>query len=168
MSIADNVNFIIRELCEQNKIAQDNGYGPFCAAICNENGDILTVAHNSVILENSSVCHAEINAIKQIQNQFNTYDLSKHNLSICITAEPCVMCIGAIMWSGIKNVYYGLPSKDVEEVSGFIEGYKPEWQEYFKKIGINVVGGIEKEECKKALEYYVNSKKTIYKPSRMD
>ena len=161
-------NVIIKELCSQNIIAQDLGYGPFCAGICDENGSILTVAHNSVVVENSSICHAEINAIKQMQIQYNTYDLSKYNLSVYITAEPCIMCIGAIMWSGIKKVYYGLSSKEVEQVSGFIEGYKPGWEDYFKSIGIQVTGGIEKEECKKLLKHYISSGKTVYKPERLN
>ena len=164
----DNASLIIKELCRQNLIAQETGYGPFCAAICNEDGHILTVAHNSVLIENSSVCHAEINAIKQIQVQYNTYDLSKYNLSIYITAEPCIMCIGAIMWSGIKKVYYGLPSSDVEKVSGFLEGYKPDWENYFKKIGIEVHGSIATEECKQVLEHYVMGGNKIYKPKSLD
>ena len=159
---------VIKELSRQNIIAQNAGYGPFCAAICNDEGHILTVAHNSVLIENSSVCHAEINAIKQIQVQYNTYDLSKYNLSVCITAEPCIMCIGAIMWSGIKNVYYGLRSKDVEEISGFIEGYKPDWENYFKKLGIEVQGSIAVEDCQKALEHYISKGNKIYKPQNLD
>lgn len=167
MEVSSQIKTIIREICEQNIIAQDTGCGPFCAAICDKYNNILTIAHNTVIKENSSVCHAEINAIKHMQIQYDTYDLSPLELSICITAEPCIMCIGAIMWSGIKNVYYGLPSKDVEKISGFIEGYKPNWEEYFKKIGINVVGSIETEACKKVLENYVKSNNIIYKPKTL-
>lgn len=167
MEVSPNINIIIKELCSQNIIAQENGFGPFCAAICDENNNILSVAHNSVVQENLSVCHAEMNAIKQIQVQYNTYDLSKYNLSICITAEPCIMCVGAIMWSGIKRVYYGLPSTEVEKISGFIEGYKPDWEKYFAQLGISVVGGIETEECKKVLQNYVSLGKTIYKPERL-
>ena len=168
MKELQNVNFIMKELCRQNEIAQEQGFGPFCAAICDEKGNILTVAHNSVVLENSSVCHAEINAIKQMQVQYNTYDLSQYNLSICITAEPCMMCIGAIMWSGIKKVFYGLPSTEVEKISGFVEGYKPDWEKYFKEIGIFVHGGIEQDACKEPLQRYVTAGKTIYKPERLN
>ena len=168
MQISNKIKSIICDLANANVSAQENGYGPFCAAICDKDENILAIAHNSVIIENSSVCHAEINAIREIQKKYNTYDLSKYNLSICITAEPCIMCIGAIMWAGIKKVYYGLPSKDVEKISGFIEGYKPDWEEYFKKIGIDVQGGIETQTCKKALENYVKTNKTIYKPQRLN
>ena len=51
------------------------------------------------------------------------------------------MCMGGIMWSGIKAVYYGVPSKRVEEIAGFDEGYKPGWVEAFAPRGIKVEGG---------------------------
>ena len=77
------------------------------------------------------------------------------------------MCAGAIMWSGIKKVFYGVSSKDVEEITGFDEGYKPEWMQQFKKRNILVCGNIEEEIGKNVLRNYVKSGKTIYKPERL-
>jgi len=70
------------------------------------------------------------------------------------------------MWSGIKEVYYGVPSKDVENITGFDEGFKPSWFKEFKKRGIIVYGNIEPEACKKELHRYVNDKNIIYKLQR--
>ena len=70
------------------------------------------------------------------------------------------------MWSGIKNVYFGVYSKDVEAITGFDEGYKPNWIEQFKLRGINVYGGIEQEYGKKVLAQYVKNGNTVYKPDR--
>ena len=162
--IPDYVTKIIKELCKQNIEAQKKGYGPFCAAICNKNGEIIAMEHNSVLIDNCSLCHAEINTIKAAQQKLKTYDLSSFDLSICISAEPCSMCVGAIMWAGIKNVYYGTPSETVERITGFDEGYKPDWDKYFAKKGINVVGNIEPKLCEDVLYKYVNAGKTIYKP----
>jgi tRNA(Arg) A34 adenosine deaminase TadA len=97
---------------------------------------------------------------------YGTYDLSKYNLSLYITAEPCMMCIGAIMWSGIKNVYYGLPSEVVEKITGFDEGFKPDWIDEFKKRGITVYGNIVPELGKQALTEYINNGHKVYKPER--
>lgn len=74
------------------------------------------------------------------------------------------MCVGGIMWSGIKEVYYGVPSKTVEEIIGFDEGFKPHWFRELKKRGIVVYGNIEPEE--QQLHKYVNDGKEVYKPSR--
>ena len=74
------------------------------------------------------------------------------------------MCAGAIMWSGIKTVYFGVPSSEVEKITGFDEGYKPNWIKEFKKRGITVYGNIEPKAGEKVLQEYVNSGKETYKP----
>ena len=74
------------------------------------------------------------------------------------------MCAGAIMWSGIKTVYFGVPSSEVEKITGFDEGYKPNWIKEFKKRDITVYGNIEPKAGEKVLQEYVKSGKEIYKP----
>lgn len=164
------------------------GSGPFLAAIYDDKGNDIAKAANSVVSENCSHNHAEMNAIKAAEKALGTYDLSQHNLSLYVTAEPCMMCLGGIMWSGIKEVYYGVPSKDVEKITGFDEGFKPslidefkklkrffkvhriglkpKWFYEFKKRGITVYGNIEAEAGKKVLRDYVKNGKTVYQPQR--
>ena len=157
---------IILELQNELKEHINNGSGPFLAAITDDKGNIISKTSNSVVSECCSNNHAEMNAIKAAQKKLGEYDLSKHNLSLYVTSEPCIMCIGGIMWSGIKAVYYGVPSKQVEEITGFDEGFKPNWFEEFKNRGICVYGNIEVDEGKKVLYDYVQTGKTIYKPKR--
>lgn len=144
----------------------ETGAGPFLAAIYDENNNLIAKETNSVINENCSNNHAEINTIRKAEEKFGTYDLSPYNLSLYVTSEPCIMCLGAIMWSGIKNVYYGVPSKRVEEITGFDEGFKPDWLEEFKNRGITVYGKIAQEEGEEILINYVKSGKKVYMPSR--
>lgn len=157
---------IILELQKETPKHFNRNYGPFMAAIYDENGNLIAKAQNSVIPGCDCTNHAEMNAIRLAQKKLKTYDLSKYNLSIYVTAEPCVMCAGGIMWSGIKNVYFSVYSKDVEAITGFDEGYKPDWIEQFKKRGINVYGGIEEEYGKQILRKYVADGNKIYKPER--
>lgn len=100
------------------------------------------------------------------KKKLGTYDLAPYNLSLYVTAEPCMMCIGGIMWSGIKNVYYGVPSKTVEKITGFDEGFKPNWFKEFKKRGITVYGNIEPKIGEEELHKYMEAGKTVYKPTR--
>ena len=157
---------IIRDLQNETPKQFNHNYGPFLAAIYDDKGNLIAKAQNSVIPSCDCTNHAEMNAIRLAQKKLNTYDLSKYNLSIYVTAEPCIMCAGAIMWSGLKNVYFSVYSKDVENITGFDEGYKPNWISQFKKRGINVYGGIEQELGKQILSEYVNEGNTIYKPAR--
>ena len=157
---------IIRELQKETPKQFNHNYGPFLAAIYDDKGNLIAKAQNSVIPSCDYTNHAEMNAIRLAQKKLGTYDLWKYNLSIYVTAEPCIMCAGAIMWSGIKNVYFSVYSKDVENITGFDEGYKPNWINQFKKRGINVYGGIEQDLGKQILSEYVQEGNTIYKPAR--
>ncbi|MBO7508660.1 MAG: nucleoside deaminase [Alphaproteobacteria bacterium] len=142
------------------------GHGPFLAAIYDGRGHLVAKSANTVIKGGCSHNHAEMNAIHESEKILKTYDLSGRNLSLYITAEPCMMCIGGIMWSGIKNVYFGVLSRDVENITGFDEGFKPDWLKEFKRRKITVYGNIEPEIGKNILQDYVNQKHIIYKPKR--
>ena len=144
------------------------GSGPFAAAIYDAEGNLVVKMPNTVTLDNCSHNHAEMNVIKAAEEKLGTYDLSPFHLKLYSTSEPCLMCMGGIMWSGIKEVYYGVPTESVEEITGFDEGYKPGWREEFKKRGIIVYGNIERELGEQALRNYVAKGKTIYKPARQD
>lgn len=157
---------ILSKVQKETEKGVKNGKGPFFAIIYDEKGKVIAKSSNSVIEEQCALNHAEVNTIRKASEKLKTYDLAPYNLSIYINAEPCIMCAGAIMWSGIKTVYYGVSSKDVEEITGFDEGYKPNWQTEFKKRGITVYGNIGTEEGKKVLYNYVKSGKKVYKPSR--
>lgn len=144
----------------------EKGYGPFVAAIYDKNGNLLVKTSNSVLSDQCSNNHAEMNAIREAERILNTFDLAPYELSLYVTSEPCIMCLGGIMWSGIKNVYYGVPSDKVEEITEFDEGFKPHWLKEFKKRGITVYGNIEPKSGETALKNYVDSGKKIYKPTR--
>ena len=157
---------IIADLQKDMQNFTSQGSGPFVAAIYDDKGNEIVRVANSVVNEICSNNHAEMNAIKAAEQKLGTYDLAPYNLSLYVTAEPCMMCIGGIMWSGIKNVYYGVPSKTVEEITGFDEGFKPNWFEEFKNRGITVYGNIESKLGEKELRKYMQAEKTIYMPSR--
>ena len=110
---------IITELQKDMQSFTKNGSGPFVAAIYDSNGNLVVKVANSVVNEHCSNNHAEMNAIRAAEQKLKTYDLAPFNLKLYVTAEPCIMCVGGIMWSGIKEVYYGVPSKTVEEITGF-------------------------------------------------
>ena len=149
-----------------DKIAGGENCGPFLAAIYDEKRRLIAKEANSVVADNCSHAHAEMNTIRAAEKKLNTYDLSGHNLSLYVTAEPCIMCLGGIMWSGIKAVYYSVPSARVEAITGFDEGFKPNWLDEFKKRGITVYGNIEVETGEQVLENYVRNGQKIYKPKR--
>ena len=157
---------IISGLQKDMQSFTSKGSGPFVAAVYDSKGNLVVKVANSVVNEHCSNNHAEMNAIKAAEQKLGTYDLAPYNLKLYVTAEPCMMCIGGIMWSGIKEVYYSVPSKSVEKITGFDEGFKPHWFKEFKKRGIIVYGNIETKLGEKELHKYVDDGKKVYKPSR--
>ena len=162
----ENAQNIMTNVSQKTAEGVKNGKGPFYAEIYDENGNFVVSSSNSVVEDNCALYHAEVNTLKKAFEKYKQYDLSPQNLTIYINAEPCIMCAGALMWSGVKTIYFGVPSKDVERITGFDEGYKPNWVREFKKRGITVYGSIEKATGEKVLQDYVDSGKEIYKPSR--
>ena len=141
------------------------GHGPFVAAIYDCDGNLVAKSSNSVVNDKCSHNHAEINVIREAERVLDTYNLAPYNLKLYVTSEPCMMCLGAIMWSGIKEVYYGVPSPRVEKITGFDEGFKPDWLNEFKNRGITVYGNILPELGEEKLKNYVSSDNIIYRPN---
>ena len=91
-----------------NGMLADEG-GPFGAVIVKDD-TVIAKAHNKVISSNDPTAHAEINAIREASQKLQSFDLS--GCTLYTTCMPCPMCLGAIMWARISNVYYGATEQD--------------------------------------------------------
>ncbi|MCR5536742.1 MAG: hypothetical protein K6F05_04930 [Succinivibrio sp.] len=161
----EQARVLLRQVHEQTLDGIKAGKGPFCAAVYQQHKFILATS-NSVVEEQCALNHAEMNAIRAACLHYKSFDLAPFELSLYINAEPCIMCLGGIMWSGIKQVFFSVPSSQVEEITGFDEGFKPHWFEEFARRKIKVCGGLEAELGRKVLRQYVAEKRPIYKPTR--
>lgn len=144
------------------RLASGDTCGPFIAAIVDREGNIIAEAANSVVKSAQSHCHAEMNALSLAESKLGDWNLSGRGLTLYTSAEPCMMCLGGILWSGIERVVYGVPTLSVERITGFDEGFKPTWREEFAKRGIEVVGPLLVEMGEKVLADYVRSSGIIY------
>ena len=91
------------------------GGGPFGAVIV-KNGEIIAATGNSVTNTNDPTAHAEINAIRLASKKLNTFDLS--GCEIYSSCEPCPMCLGAIYWARIDELYFAASKIDAKH-AGF-------------------------------------------------
>lgn len=106
----------MKKAIEESKINLENGYkkgGPFGSTIVKD-GEIICSAHNTVIESHDPTAHAEVNAIRKACKKLNTHDLS--DCVLYTSAEPCPMCLSAIIWSNIKVVYYANTKKETDEI----------------------------------------------------
>lgn len=140
--------------------------GPFAAAVFNsETGDCVSVGVNRVVPLGCSIAHAEMMAIGLAQQEFGVYDLSTPELpplELVTSTEPCAMCLGAIPWSGIRNVVCGAGDADARK-AGFDEGAKPpDWIEMLQRKGIGVVTGICAKEAAEVFTVYKECGGVVY------
>ena len=101
---------------EEAKVNLENNYqngGPFGAVIVKD-GKIISRAHNTVIESMDATAHAEVNAIRMASKILNTHDLS--DCTLYASSEPCPMCLSAIIWANIKEVYYANSATEAEEI----------------------------------------------------
>ena len=138
----------------ENGIANKEG-GPFGAVIVDKSGNIIANGNNKVLKNNDPTAHAEIVAIREACRKLNTYDLSEY-----ISCEPCPMCLSAIIWANIKEVYYGCTKEDAGSI-GFRDDII---YDYLKGKNKNLISmkKLDREECIKTFEKYKKDNGTIY------
>ena len=94
--------------------------GPFGALIVDQDNNVLAVASHSVLGDHDPTAHAEMNAIRMAAKKIGSHDLS--GCTLYTTCYPCPMCLGAIIWSNIKKVYYGCNALDADAI-GFRDDF---------------------------------------------
>ena len=92
----------------------NNEGGPFGAVITDKDGNIIATGNNQVLKNNDPTAHAEVMAIRNACAKLNTYDLSSYILYT--SCEPCPMCLSAIIWANIKDIYYACTRTDAAEI----------------------------------------------------
>lgn len=132
--------------------------GPFGAVIVDKQGNIIAQANNQVIKNNDPTAHAEIQAIRMASKKLSTYDLK--DLILYTSCEPCPMCLSAIIWSNIKEVYYACTREDAGKI-GFRDDIIYEYLEG-KKVDLLDIKQIDRDECKQIFDEYENNGGVIY------
>ena len=104
--------FMMRAIELSIESAKSKG-GPFGSVIVKDN-KIIAEGSNQVTINNDPTAHGEIVAIRSACQKLNTFNLSGCDLySSC---EPCPMCLSAIYWSRIENVFYANTRIDAKRI----------------------------------------------------
>jgi tRNA(Arg) A34 adenosine deaminase TadA len=93
------------------KRARQNGNHPFGALLAEQDGIVLLEVENNVVTSNDPTGHAETNLVRLASQKYDQEFLA--GCSLYTSTEPCVMCSGAIYWSGIGRVVYALSEVDL-------------------------------------------------------
>lgn len=100
-------------IVEAEKGLKKKDGGPFGAVIVRA-GKIVARAHNEVLKNKDSTCHAEMQAIRQASKKLKCFNLS--DCEIYSSCEPCPMCLAAIHWAKIRKLYFGATRFDAAKI----------------------------------------------------
>lgn len=108
----------------------------------------------------NEVDHAEMVALRRLA-EIET-SIAPENITLFSTLEPCLMCFGAIILSGIKTIVYAVEDVMGGGTSCDLSQLNP----LYRQAGISVVSNILRAESAKLLQaYFQNPENTYWKDS---
>lgn len=107
---------LLRRAIELADRARAGGNHPFGALLATADGRIALEAENTVGTTRDVTGHAETNLVSAATRRFEAEELK--TMTLVTSCEPCAMCSGAIYWSGIGAVVYGLSEKGLLALTG--------------------------------------------------
>lgn len=151
-------------LARENVLRQTGG--PFGAAVFNdERHTVVAVGTNSVVRLNNSALHAEMVAFMMAEARLESYTLRGTGLpphSLYTSCEPCAMCLGASLWSGVVRLVFAATRDDARALH-FDEGpVFPESYQYLAERGLDIRGGVHREAANAVFALYQSRGGRIY------
>jgi tRNA(adenine34) deaminase len=137
---------------KEARLAADEGEVPV-GAVIEFNGELFATGHNKRISKNSAIAHAEIEAIEAAVKKHGDWRLA--DMTLYVTAEPCIMCAGAIIHSRIKRVVYGCSEPKMGAIISILNVFDNEKLHHKPAV----TGGVLKEECSAILSAFFKNKR---------
>lgn len=161
----DDAKMGIAVALSRENVLRETG-GPFGAAVFEAGtGRLVAAGVNRVVSLNNSALHGEMVALMLAEARVGSFTLggpggTAHEL--VTSCEPCAMCLGAILWSGVARVVCGATGDDAREL-GFDEG--PVFHEsysYLRARGVELVFAVRRDEARAVLELYRDRSGPVY------
>ena len=108
----DKSKFMLRAIELSIQSAKSQG-GPFGAVVV-KNDEIISEGNNQVTANNDPTAHAEIVAIRNACKKLADFFLK--GCDLYTSCEPCPMCLSAIYWSHVDNVFYANTRMDAADI----------------------------------------------------
>ena len=147
-------------------VERESGGGPFGAAVFRmDTGALVSVGMNSVVRLHNSALHAEVVALMLAHEALGLYSFRAPGappLELVTSCQPCLMCFGMTLWSGVQRLVCGATREDAMEL-GFDEGpLTEESYRHLQNAGVEVVRGVLRQEARAVLKRYQELGRPIY------
>lgn len=109
-------------------------------------GKVIARGHNRRTKRQLATAHAEIEAIEKACKKLKSWRIP--DCELYVTLEPCPMCMGAVLNSRIKKVYFGAPEDKGRSLTRELATAN------LLNHTVEVEGGVMEEECREILSRF--------------
>ena len=142
----------MREALAQARLALAAGEVPI-GAIGVAGGEIVARAFNQPIGAVDPTAHAEVLVLRQAAARLRNYRLT--DLTVYVTVEPCLMCVGALVHARVREVVFGAPEPRSGALVSIVRGHDlPELNHRF-----TATGGVLESECRDLIQQFFREKR---------
>jgi tRNA(adenine34) deaminase len=106
------------------------------------NGEIVGRGFNHPIGAVDPTAHAEMTAMRGAAARIGNYRLT--GATLCVTIEPCLMCVGAMVHARIATLVYGAAEPRTGAIVSTVRGVELPGHNHH----VEVVSGVREEECR--------------------
>lgn len=146
------LEMLMGEALAEAKRAGEAGEVPI-GAVLTLDGQIVGRGFNHPITADDPTAHAEIAAIRDASRRLGNYRLTGSTL--CVTIEPCLMCVGALVHARVGTLVYGAAEPRTGAVVSTVSGGElPGHNHRFE-----VVSGIREAECRELMQEFFRRKR---------
>jgi tRNA(adenine34) deaminase len=132
--------------------ARDAGEVPIGAVVVID-GAIVGRGFNQPISSGDPTAHAEIVAIRAAARAVGNYRLT--GATLCVTIEPCLMCVGALVHARIGTLVYGAAEARTGAIVSTVHGRDlPGHNHRFE-----VISGVREDECRALMQAFFREKR---------
>lgn len=149
---SDFIKFLMQAALEQARQAEEQNEVPVGAVIaCRDK--IIARAHNEVEHLSQATRHAEILAIERASKITNDWRLT--DCVLCVTLEPCVMCLGAIKLARVPTVVFGASDQRMGACGSLFDLTTD------SRIGPvpRIISGVEEVKCSEILKNFFQKRR---------
>lgn len=129
--------------CAEKALAE--GEVPIGAVVVLD-GNVIARGHNRRTKKQIATAHAEIEAIEKACKKLKSWRIP--DCELYVTLEPCPMCMGAVLNSRIKKVYFGAPEDKGRSLTRELATAN------LLNHTVEVEGGVMEAECREILSRF--------------
>jgi len=151
MAPSEHLPFMAEALVEARRAEAESEVPVGAVAVADDR--IVGAGHNRPISFSDPTAHAEILAIRAAASTLKTYRLNA--VSIYVTLEPCVMCVGAMLNARIARVVYGAR----DDKAGALGSVYDIGRDGRLNHRFEVVGGVMESECAELMRGFFRARR---------